>query len=373
MRAQILFFNFLFTIFTFATSSELPCDLSLSNEVPFEGTPIWKTFNKTSNRTECIIACWSYPVCSKVRKNYMDNRIQSDDQDKQQCEDKKTALGLKEVYMKGPGWHLHENKGRIEGTGTCKDLPIKVQGFEVLVCWGQICLIMQTDCSGSRLSSDQSCAISYPTSCSQIKAENQEAKSGEYIIKMLNGRILEVMCDMESDGGGWMAIFNYTDTSMYKYNDVDNECGGVIDLPLVKNGQKCIKVSDLKQTIEREGYKQIRFYCLKPSVGRTIDIATKNDSNGWEVMRYFMGDVTDRPPSCDSYYRLRADNSILTSKCGDWFNKKWGSSSRAGTLGLYRSQFFSQNLKVHYLTGVKKRWECDDEGNDAGSWIHYLR
>lgn len=50
-----------------------------------------------------------------------------------------------------------------------------------------------------------------PTSCSDILVANPNSQNGNYDIKV-NGKSINVYCDMETDGGGWTQITEYRDT-----------------------------------------------------------------------------------------------------------------------------------------------------------------
>ena len=374
MRGYLAYLLHSWHLLTFVFSSSLPCDLTGVEESPFAGTPIGKAFSNTTNRKECIIACWRYPICLKVKKK-LKRYNQSVEEDEQSCDEGKTEMMTS--YMKGPGWDLYENQGRNDNTGVnCFDLPILVQGFEILKCWGMTCLVMKSDCIGSQVAQDQSCHVHYPKSCAQIKANNPKSKSGQYIIELASGFVTRVTCDMESDGGGWLATFNFTNVGVAVPAPGTVAClsGPRHALSEVHNGRTCVKYGDMGQFMKRNGYTQLRFYCHKTSVGRTVDIATKNDSKGAAVIDYFFG-TGGFPDSCDSYYRIKADDSNLGKNC-QWVRGKWGEAIFTPKQNFINLPFYI-GMAHHYLVDYQNRWECDDMdvtgASKEGSWIHYIR
>ena len=153
--------------------SDLPCSWTSEDEIDFEKTPIGKTFNRTQNRPECIVACTKYPACISRRQNGTKTDKIKTAEEQAYCDE---FIGTQPTqYMKGPGWNIAENRKRIMGASTCPNLPIKVQGIEVKNCEGRFCVTMRTDCFCSKVYKDQSCSFLDPTipqSFAQIKNEN---------------------------------------------------------------------------------------------------------------------------------------------------------------------------------------------------------
>ena len=360
-----------------------PCDVSNIGELSFSETPIGKTFNKATNRKECIIGCLIYPICNKSPQKKKGTPLDHDDVDKEketkECEDAKKKLET--FYSKGPGWHLYENKDRRDAaSSTCETLPILVQGFEIFrECSKKkhICLMMKSDCYASRVSHDQFCAkLNYPRSCADVKKRKPDAKSGQYEIMFSDETVVKVMCEMSADGGGWMAIFNFTNVAGQPTGRPSNAFPNNLEyLSTIKDGNNRISWTILKRLMTTEGYTQIRIFCRKPDVGRTVDIATTNDSKGEAVIKHFAeNDV--RPEACGSFYRLPTDDSVISQHCLDWGKDgKWGHGSLVGAFAWRDLPFHiwpDRTIILDYEdTG---RWECDDGlPSTEGSWIYYVR
>ena len=52
------------------------------------------------------------------------------------------------------------------------------------------------------------CYAALPQDCSDILHEYSETTSGRYMIYPIQGRAVEVRCDMDTDGGGWTVSEN---------------------------------------------------------------------------------------------------------------------------------------------------------------------
>ena len=137
------------------------------------------------------------------------------------------------------------------------------------------------------------------------------------------------------------------------------------DLEKIKEGNWRTPLETMKSLVAMEGYTQVRFYCHKPSVGRTIDIATTNDS---KVLDFFL-QSKDNVDSCGSYYRLPADNSYVSKDCSSWKGGKWYPAFYNVPFYIYAANYFAINHDG--------RWECDDydpqKSSTDGSWVYYVR
>lgn len=88
-------------------------------------------------------------------------------------------------------------------------------------------------------------------------------------------------------------------------------------------------IYQLRQDIS---FKQLRFYCHKKRVGRTLHIMTRLNAKGEMVVRYF-SNSTDRPIACGSFVHLPDDTSIVSQHCNSWSvhgDGNWGSQQYYG-------------------------------------------
>jgi hypothetical protein len=96
--------------------------------------------------------------------------------------------------------------GYVDTPTDCDDSDITANPDETEVCDG-----VDNNCDGaidegSSSGESASCAA---TSCSQIVTDNPSATDGNYYIEDSTGNPIEVYCEMDFDGGGWMAVYNY--------------------------------------------------------------------------------------------------------------------------------------------------------------------
>ena len=148
-------------------------------------------------------------------------------------------------------------------------------------------------------------------------------------------------------------------------------------LPWVTSYREIKNQALLTQTAMKElrrliNFTQLRFHCKKQNPGRTIHIATVNNSLGEAVVQYFSGQKNDLPDACHSFYKIKDDNSKLANMCQLWGKdnreykvNKWGHEID-NTLGSDRNEtrLFNHAMFVvndaHWVLGYENRFECDD-------------
>jgi len=125
--------------------------------------------------------------------------------------------------------------------------------------------------------------------------------------------------------------------------------------------------------LNKMGFHQMHFYCIKKSVGRVVNIITKNNTAGQQVVRYFTDDAfakTTFPDACGSFDRLPEDTSILAQNCAKWGKdsagkvevNKW---SRDGANGGDRLASIPIVIETKPARGFGCQWSpnsfyCDD-------------
>lgn len=146
--------------------------------------------------------------------------------------------------------------------------------------------------------------------------------------------------------------------------------------------------------LQKIGFHQIRFRCYKKSVDRVVDIMTKNNTAGQQVVRYFTDDQyaeTKFPVACGSFDRLPQDTSVLAQNCSKWgqdlaknYNvNKWGFFKRQGTRRIGTRPFAIGGNSMHGFGcdehSAAIRCSCDDNFklpdiyNVKDTWQIYVR
>ena len=139
-------------------------------------------------------------------------------------------------------------------------------------------------------------------------------------------------------------------------------------------------IYQLRQDIS---FKQLRFYCHKKRVGRTLHIMTRLNAKGEMVVRYF-SNSTDRPIACGSFVNLPDDTSIVSQHCNSWSvhgDGNWGSKRYNGNWRIQNEPIYVDVGSKHTMQIVPKssRSYCDDHWDDnvqhsAGdSWFIFVR
>ena len=124
-------------------------------------------------------------------------------------------------------------------------------------------------------------------------------------------------------------------------------------------------------------FTQLRFHCKKQNPGRTFHIATFKNSSGEAVVQYFSGQTDVLPDACDSFYKMKNDDSYLANKCDKWgidkgnYVGKWGHEMHS-SLGSDQNEtrLFNHPIFVfqqqHWVVNYPNRFDCDD-GDKLGA------
>ena len=108
----------------------------------------------------------------------------------------------------------------------------------------------------------------------------------------------------------------------------------------IGNDKNLLDVSTIKQLQINTQFNELRFECYKPSVGRRINIATKDNAEGHAVINLLIFQNISEAQACNSYKRMQNDNSLLTANCSMWgVDGKWGVQVLT-TKQLYEAPFY---------------------------------
>ena len=186
--------------------------------------------------------------------------------------------------------------------------------------------------------------------------------------------------------GGWTliyrAIFQTSDEEIHPVTFVDNY-RNISDY--AKN--QLVPVTVFNQLRQDMGFSQIRFYCYKKLVDRTIHIMTKGSLEGEMVIRYFTNS-TERPASCGSFTVLPDDTSIASQQCSQWGfdsdwgkDQKWGTERNKGENRLHIETVIARLGSKHAFNTVPtfSLLHCDDHWDDSiqhsagDTWLIFVR
>ena len=127
------------------------------------------------------------------------------------------------------------------------------------------------------------------------------------------------------------------------------------------------------------GFSEIRFYCNRPSTGRTFHIKTDAE----EVINFFMSISPSKkaPSACGTFSRFPDDDSIMAVSCEQWrVNKGTVDTGQWGPQGIRDQKLnnYAVNMKDHKFVASQHGWGyCDDNGEnirtDNGVWKWFVR
>ena len=132
----------------------------------------------------------------------------------------------------------------------------------------------------------------------------------------------------------------------------------------------------LKMLKDEINATQIRIYCKKQSVPRTLHVSTRDDQTGHKVLDFFAGDINYLPSCENSFDRFPDDTSELSTRCSEWkdLNSVWGNDYvLQKRQNLYINTMYITNK--NYVKVVQDSLLCDDNdrGEKAGIWQYFIR
>lgn len=191
--------------------------------------------------------------------------------------------------------------------------------------------------------------------------------------------------------GGWTAIqlVTYVESKL-QFETTTFYASSYKDISKYNNHRQKVPSSVLLELRNDMGFKQLRFYCYKKTVGVMVHIMTNINPLGEAAVNYFIDDnlISNRPQTCGSYTVLPDDNSTMSEDCstfgwnGTHADGKWAKYAAKGRARILRPIMRVKSGYKYIFNSYPTRRDCDDskDGNASLSvgdtwsifvrWIH---
>eukprot|EP00111_Clytia_hemisphaerica_P019709 TCONS_00058171-protein len=202
----------------------------------------------------------------------------------------------------------------------------------------------------------------FATSCKELKKICPDCESRIYTLDF--DEPTKVFCDMETDGGGWLAIGKivFDDVSLQSYlgNEVINKPGKISQLQNVQSGQFLLETTALSTLQQYIGFTEFRIKCFKPGHGRTLSVVL----SGIQIMSYLLDPLnTVYTGHCGASRFLPDDSSVIgATNC---------QHTKTGYVG--HTEIYSLPFYIAYHDVWLYHFRCDDYSGTLGTWEFYLR
>ena len=145
--------------------------------------------------------------------------------------------------------------------------------------------------------------------------------------------------------------------------------------------EMCIRDSPFFKELNDNVFQinEFRFFCHKPSHGRTLHFASTSSSDSKEWVEYLVGirnifGLSCKPNCVDVFRRLEGDNSFLAqyNRVDIFYAEYYRSTEKVYEHQMYIPFKFHFNV-IDFPNDKPRRFECDDFVSSAGVWQVYIR